>query len=506
MTRPQVRRPRGARSTVRAVAIPVLASVLLLAGCGTRMSADRIEAADGSARGGALGATDSAVAGDLPIAKAPPTEAGSANDPIATAGPALTPGPAKVNANAKPGGTGSTQKNAPAGGAPVAPRAGSSAPCARTLEPVVLGQTAPFSGIIGASIGNLRSGLALWVRAVNARGGIQCHPVQMFQMDDGADPARVSTNLTELTRKKKAVAIVGIGIPTTFSAARQFAEKNKIPFIGGDLNEPAWFASPWLFPQGGSPLAALAGAMKEAAKSINATKAGLIYCVEAASCGIINDNFEAMAKQANLQVVLRKVTSITAPDYTAECQALKAAGAEVAFFGLESSGDSRAARSCRTLGYTPPVATGALAVSDAAAKDKNLQELGVFLGTGNAPFTATDTPGAREFQQAYRGFSQGAPIDQNSIVAWSAGKLFEAALAKVFTAARSGPITTQLVLDGLWQIKNETLDGLAPGLTFTRDAPPKRNDCYYSLTINTAGYGKNAKSSLTCFRGLPQGF
>ncbi|HUR02456.1 MAG TPA: ABC transporter substrate-binding protein [Nonomuraea sp.] len=480
----------------RKTIVVTMLSALLLTGCGTRMSSERIEAADGG------GGTVPVAAGapvQVPgaIAPAAPIAGGSAPGAVAVAPgatPAAQPGvvpgkPGKAAQPATPGG--------PAGTTPAA--------CTRVLEPLVLGQTAPSSGIIGATHANLRSGLALWVRAVNARGGLQCHPVQMFQMDDGADPARVVSNLTDLVKTKKAVAIVGIGIPTTLPAAKKFAEQNKIPFIGGDLTEPAWFGSPWLFPQGGSSLAEYAGAIKAAVDSVKATKVGLVYCVEASICGTINANFEAMAKSAGVQVVLRKVASITATDYTSECQSMKAAGAEVVFYGLDGSGAGRMARSCRSLGYNHPVAAAALAVSGPASEDQYLQAQGVFLGTATAPFRANDTAGAREFQQAYAAYAQGSSIDQNSMNAWASGKLLEAALGKVAEQARSGPITTAVILDGLAKIRNETLGGLAPGLTFNRDAPPGRTDCFYTLTITKDGYQAPKGSAKECLSGLPSG-
>jgi branched-chain amino acid transport system substrate-binding protein len=370
----------------------------------------------------------------------------------------------------------------------------------------VIGQTAPVSGIIGATDYNMRAGLALWLREVTARGGVQCHPVQLFQMDDAADPARVTSNLHELVNNKKAIAIVGAGVPTTFPAAARFAEQNQVPFVGGDLIEPGWFGSPWFFPQGGGPLASYAGAMKEAAQSAKTTRIGLVYCVEAAICGQINSNFDAMAKASGLEVVLRKVSSITAPDYTAECQALKAAGAGAVFVALESSGNTRLARSCTSLGYRPTIATSATAITAESALDPNLATLGVFLGAANAPFVATDTEGARAFSAAYDRYSPGASVDQNSISQYTSGRLFEAAVANVYAQARSGPITRALLLEGLWQVRNEKLGGLAPGMTFHRQAPPARSDCYALLGLTTSGYGSPKGSRFTCFTGLPAGF
>jgi branched-chain amino acid transport system substrate-binding protein len=480
------------------------------------MSEERIAAADGSAvvangpagpvgPGGPAGPAGpaGAVNGDVPGLN--PGSPGQPTAPVPGA-PSQQPGvnnPATVpSANPKPGAK--SGPNPGTGGA--APAQTGSAPCTQQLTPLVLGQTAPISGVIGATHANLRSGLALWLRAVNARGGVQCHPVQLYQMDDAADPARVVSNLTELVKNKKAQAIVGIGIPTTLPAARKFAEQNKVPFVGGDLTEPAWFASPWMFPQGGTPLAEYAGAVQEAAASIGAKKVGLVYCVEASICGTINENFDAMAKASGLEVVLRKVSSITAPDYTAECQALKSAGAEVVFYGLDGSGAGRMARSCRAIGYETPVAAAALAVSGPASEDQYLQAQGVFLGTAAAPFAATDTPGAKAFQAAYQAYAPGSPVDQNSMSAWASGKLLEAALATVAAEARSGPISTELILEGLGNLKNEKLDGLSPGITFTRGGLPKAADCYYTLTITTKGYQAPKGSKLTCIAGLPRGF
>jgi branched-chain amino acid transport system substrate-binding protein len=507
----------------------LMALVIPLSACGTRESSDQIAAADGSAihqvsaaeSGATAGtntgaptgaATDTGAVAAAPVAATGGTAAAPAAGAATTTTQAVSAKGTAAGGTATAGGTtagtkASSAKSSaavPTGGATVP--TGADAPCTKALGPVVIGQTSPSSGIIGASTFNMRAGLALWARAVNAAGGVQCHPVQLYQMDDAADPARVTSNLDDLVNNKHAIAIVGAGVPTTFAAAKRFAEQNKVPFVGGDMIEAGWFSSPWIFPQGGGPLAAYAGATKEAAEKAGTKKVGLIYCVEAAICGTINENFEAMAKASGLEVVLRKVSSITSPDYTAECQALKAAGAQAVFVALEGSGDARFARSCLSLGYAPPAATSALSVSAEAALDPNFRKLGVFLGTGNAPYQADDTPGGRLFTAAYDTFAPGSSIDQNTISQWTSGKLFEKAVANVFQEARSGPITREMVLDGLWKMKNEKLNGLTPGVTFNENAPPKQNDCYALLNLTPTGYTAPKGSKFDCFAGLPKGF
>jgi branched-chain amino acid transport system substrate-binding protein len=496
--------------TTRRIAVAgLLALVIPLSGCGTRMSQEKIAAADGSAISSQAANGDAAALGaDTGVIAPTTTDTGAAGAvpgavaPGATTAGAAVPGPTGAAGTAATG----TKAGGTAGATGATVATGPNAPCKAALAPVVIGQTSPSSGIIGASTFNMRAGLALWARAVNAAGGVQCHPVQLYQMDDAADPARVTSNLNEMVNNKKAIAIVGAGVPTTFSAAKRFAEQNKVPFVGGDLIEAPWYSSPYFFPQGGGPLAAYAGALKEAALEANTKKVGLVYCVEAAICGTINENFEAMAKASGLEVVLRKVSSITSPDYTAECQALKAAGAEAIFIALEGSGDARFARSCLSLSYAPPSATSALSVSAEAALDPNFRKLGVFLGTGSAPYQATDTVGGKAFRAAYDRFAPGSSLDQNTISQYTSGRLFEKAIANVFEKARSGPITRELLFEGLWMIKNEKLDGLAPGITFNKQAPPTQNDCYALLNLTTEGYTAPKGSKFECFKGLPKGF
>jgi branched-chain amino acid transport system substrate-binding protein len=493
----------GSRRLRRSLSFGLVA-LLTISGCGTRMSSERIAVADGSAL--------SAPATSTPQVGTDAPPAVGAGVPDVPAGPgtqsAVQPGAAGGTAKVTDNQTvAPIQPKAPASNAAMSnPATTTTAACTQALAPLVLGQTAPSSGVIGATHANLRTGLALWLRAVNARGGISCHPVQLYQMDDGADPARVVSNLNELVKNKHAVALVGVGVPTTFPAAKKFAEQNQVPIIGGDETEPAWFSSPWIFPEGGSPLAEYAGAFRAAADSIHAKKVGIVYCIEASICGTINSYVEQLAKASDLQVVLRRAASITAPDYSAECQAMRDAGAQVVFYGLDGSGAGRMARSCRAIGYDHPVAAAALAVSGPASEDTNLRAQGVYLGTAVAPFAATDTPGAREFRAAYNSYAGGSSVDQNSMSAWASGKLLEAALGNVAQQARSGPITTQLILAGLWKIKNSSLNGLAPGITFNQNGPPGRQDCYYTLTIDNQGYAAPKGSAKTCFTALPPGF
>jgi branched-chain amino acid transport system substrate-binding protein len=95
-------------------------------------------------------------------------------------------------------------------------------------------------------------------------------------------------------------------------------------------------------------------------------------------------------------------------------------------------------------------------------------------------------------------FAPGFKLDQSVMQGWSSGKLLEAALAKVAVQARAGDVTTALILRGLQQLKNETMNGLGPGVTFSQNKPATVPRCYYVLLLSTEGVIAPLGSKLRC--------
>jgi branched-chain amino acid transport system substrate-binding protein len=145
------------------------------------------------------------------------------------------------------------------------------------------------------------------------------------------------------------------------------------------------------------------------------------------------------------------------------------------------------------------MATSAVGIPPAAAADPALQKNTVYLGAQNVPFDTSDSPGAKAFQVALKQYAPGFKPDQNTMYGWASGKLFEAAMAKVADRVTAGDVTTQMVLDGLWQLKNEKLDGLALGLSFTKGSTAKVPPCYWILLLDARGVTSPFGSRLNCF-------
>lgn len=491
------------RSTARRVhsAAAITALLLVFTACGSNVDHEAVVTA-GNGGAPVAGAANPAVDPGLGSSSGLGDAAAPAgNVPVASGGnnaPATVPGVTVAPSGSKPvTTTGNSGKPQTQPGAVVDP---ANAPCAKKLSPIKLGQTLAVSGIVGAAIAGMRPGTLAWASDVNARGGVQCHPIELTQLDDGSDPSRVSANFSELVNQRGAIAILGAGVPITIAAMRSAAERAKIPVVGGDLIAGDWFRSEYMFPQGGGALVSYEGAYVQAAREAKpGAKVGLLYCVEASICTEIKANHEKGVKQAGLTLGPSKAVSLTQPDFSAECKLMKDQAVDIMWIAVEGSSAARIARACTTLNYHPLIATAGIVMNQQAINDKNLRALGVYLGTAVAPFLSTELPGIAEMQTAMKKFAPNAPFDQGVVLGWSAGKLFEAALAKVADKARAGDVTTQMVLDGLWQIKNEKLNGLSVGVTFAKGKVASAPNCYFGLKLGTDGFSAPSGSKPLCF-------
>jgi len=80
---------------------------------------------------------------------------------------------------------------------------------------ILVGQTTGFSGISAASVKETSSGAALWLDAVNAKGGVNGQKIELIALDDKSDPKLAAENARTLIEKRKVVALfLTRGTPT----------------------------------------------------------------------------------------------------------------------------------------------------------------------------------------------------------------------------------------------------------------------------------------------------
>ena len=127
-------------------------------------------------------------------------------------------------------GCGSSKKSTGSSGTTVASKAA-------TGTPIVLGAVASFSGtdIFPES----PKAAAAYFDRVNASGGINGHPIQFLQEDDGDTPEQAAIAAKRLVEEKKVLAMVGAGsIVDCTTNAKYYAEQNILSMAGVEACGP----------------------------------------------------------------------------------------------------------------------------------------------------------------------------------------------------------------------------------------------------------------------------
>jgi branched-chain amino acid transport system substrate-binding protein len=508
------------RRTDRRLAILATAALLVLAGCGTRVSHSDVVAGAGgttvsldnasiqalkTAAGSAAAAAPAAATTTRTAANAPAAATSTTKTGTSTGG---APAPAPLvsgtapPAGARAGKTGATAAAAKPGGgtAAAAPAAATAAdaPCTASGAPLKLGQVGGFSGVEGPVTADARNGLATWVQYVNAHGGIACHPIVVYAVDDGADPARAAAAVQDLVSNKGVQALVGVFDPIGFPGILSGAEKAKIPVIGGDGIDFAWNQNPYLFPTGAGLLGAIRGALQQTVAA-GKTNLGLLYCVEASVCTNGQKIIEDETKKAGAKLTYSSAISLTQPDFTAQCQSAKNAGVQAMGMAMDGASIGRVARSCAAISYHPEFITNGLVLSPQNANDPDIRRNTLASASAVAPWTLDDTEGQKEYHAGLAKFAPGLTPDADSIYAWAAGKLVEAAVHGLGAKARTAPITTGDLMTGLGTIHNETLGGLTPPMTFSpgQKAAPLITCVYFEL-LSDKGWTTSSGSKPQC--------
>src|SRR6516165_5138193 len=135
------------------------------------------------------------------------------------------------------------QPSSPAASAAVAPTAAQPASSAPAREPVPpvrgvtdseirFGIAAPFSGPAKELGQNMMLGIETAFKAANAKGGVNGRQLRLIAADDGYEPARTASAMTQLYEKDQVFGVLGnVGTPTAV-VALPYALDRKMLFFG----------------------------------------------------------------------------------------------------------------------------------------------------------------------------------------------------------------------------------------------------------------------------------
>jgi branched-chain amino acid transport system substrate-binding protein len=359
--------------------------------------------------------------------------------------------------------------------------------------PIVVGSVCSCSGLHASATARVKDVSVAWADAVNARGGINGHPVKMIVKDDGSDPAQALKIVKDLVQNQHVMAIVGDD-SLVDQAWAPYVASTGVPVVGGFSFEAPFVTNPSFFASGTQVPVATLGTMT-LAKQAGKKKMGILYCAETPACAQFDPIGKGSAKLVGLGYTSGKV-SATAPSYTAPCLAMKSAGADALFVVHNGAVVQRIVDGCAEQGYRPLQVAQMNAVEPGWLKDPNFE--GAVLSSPTALYSDAAQAAVKEMLDALDKYAPGlrdsAGFNPNVIYPWTAGKLFEAAA----TSAAIKPTSTPAdVKKGLYGLKNETLGGLTPPLNFTA-GQPAFVPCYFTVGLQGGKFVPRNGDKPTC--------
>jgi branched-chain amino acid transport system substrate-binding protein len=356
---------------------------------------------------------------------------------------------------------------------PSAAGASSGSAAAASGSDLVIGTIGDFSGAAGEP--SHLAGLQAWVDSVNASGGIKGRHVKLIVEDDQGDATTSQADIRQLVQVDHVLAIVGPEASATESGWASYVQQQHVAVVGGEADTPEWFTNPDFFPSGSTVLTAIemqAYAVKAAGKSTF----GLVYCAEVAACKNSVPALAGYAKAFHLTMASSAAIAVSAPSYTAQCLAAKQANAQAMVIDTSYAAGTRFAPACAQQGYTP------VYVIPSGSYDGSYLQLsqvnGAYVPTTNALWFAS-TPAVNQFKQAMAKYESGTTLGPNPMSGWAGGALFGAAAANL--PAKPTPADVFTALYAL--PKNDTLNGLAPPLSFHSGAPASQVTCFFMAQI-----------------------
>ncbi len=100
-------------------------------------------------------------------------------------------------------------------------------------EPYVLGYVADITGMARANYAPEAEGTRLYIDFLNAKGGINGHPVKLVIEDGKSDPAKSAAVAKKLIVQDKALALMGLGFSRSQPPVMELAKKEGLAVIAG---------------------------------------------------------------------------------------------------------------------------------------------------------------------------------------------------------------------------------------------------------------------------------
>ena len=358
---------------------------------------------------------------------------------------------------------------------------------------LVIGSVGTLSGPAGAITGQVATGVQVWARFINKRGGLRGHPVRLITQDDGSDPARHRAIVQDLVESRHVIAFVGNPEALTGRQSVEYLTAKGIPVVGSDTATGWFYESPVYFPQaphGNFLFEAMLDGFAAQTVPKGLKRVAYITCVEVSACTEGDRIWTRDAAKVGYEIVYKASVSLAQPDFTAECLNARRANAQVIATAFDAASITRLARSCLRQDYRPVIGIGSVNSTPYLPKEPGLQNA-VVGGIPTYPWFLTDTPAIKEFRQAVE--EAGLQPLAGHELGWVSGKLFELLVPDV-----PGEVTPSAVLARRGLVRDETLNGLTMPLTFESGKNAQPRTCGFLVAIQDERYVSPDGGKLHC--------
>ncbi len=367
-----------------------------------------------------------------------------------------------------------------------------SAATVATGSPIVIGGVCSCTSPLGNFLNELDAYRA-WVDSVNASGGINGHPVRFVSIDDHGNPGTSQSVVKTLVESDHAIALVDSS--NVDEGWASYVQSARVPVVGAGNSTTPFFTNPDFYPEGQTEDALFASIIG-AGKSAGATNLELIYCAEAVQCQEGINPLKQTGQKLGLPVTVASEVSASAPNYTAQCLTAQQANVTAVFIADIFTVVSRVAANCSQQGYHPIYLVDGLSL----APNFTTVNGDLYAPVPDLPYFA-NTPGTRmmnaAFDKYYPGLRKSSDFNEQFAGLWISGLLFEdAAKAGGLGANGSKPTSAQLT-QGLESLKGDTLDRLAPPLTFAAGKPHPVH-CWFKSAMHKGIFSLPDGTATTC--------
>lgn len=335
----------------------------------------------------------------------------------------------------------------------------------------------------GRGGGRLGAGRGVLLHDQHVFDGILAgHRVDLVALNDGGNPGTSLSDAQQLIDDH----VVAIADMTTVDQAwASTVQSAGIPVVGVLTYNETFGSNPDFYPEAETNAAAV-HAVVATARAAGAHSLANVYCDDAPVCQQSVPVFEQTGRQLGVAVTYDAAISATAPNYTAQCLAAEQQHVQAVFIGETADTTVAFAKSCAQQGYTPLYVTEGAGFGMNVATAPGLRDH-LWSEFPSLPYFATDAVARQAvsaIDRAYPGLvANASAFSEQDFMAWPSGVLLQQAIeAGGLTASRTP--TAAEVVKGLRSLHDDTLDGLAPPLTFHSDqGQGYQVSCWFTVRV-----------------------